>query len=128
MLFIHFSRWPRLYLLLEEDHQQNCKANQWLPAVQQRVKLVSKVGKELSSMSAISYPHGQPPLALIESLVSSSIDFDFIEDELLDIIFHHKKYKHHDFQFSFSVFQKCFHFTDKRILHSSTMGAKCFIS
>ena len=38
-------------------------------------------------MSTVSYPHGQPPLALMEELVSNS-HYDFLEDELLEILFH----------------------------------------
>ena len=59
----------------------------------QRMEVASNICRELALMSSISYPHGEPPLDLMNDLVSKS-DWDFLEDKLLDIIFHSKEYEH----------------------------------
>ena len=51
------------------------------------MEISTKVRNELVSMSSISYPHGEPPLELMDNLVFNN-DWDFLEDELLDIIYH----------------------------------------
>ena len=68
-----------------KSHQPN-QNPQWLMLVRQRGEIASKVQKELASMSAISYPHGEASLASKEAIFSNR-HFDFVEDELLNIIF-----------------------------------------
>ena len=89
-------RWPRLFsLLLQERPASDLLVDllnpQWLLLACQRMEITAKVHTELSSMPAICYPHGEPPLVLMDSMISNS-NFDFVEDELLKIIFHTNEY------------------------------------
>ena len=55
-----------------------------------RMEVAAKVRKDLISMSDLCYPHGEPSLCSMEELVSNN-DWDFVEDELLDILFRSNK-------------------------------------
>ena len=96
MIARHFSysRWPGLYYWLSEDKSKmevynSLYQNQpWLQLARQRTEVTPKIHKDLASLSVISYPHGEPPLAAIEALVSNN-DLHFLEDELLEIMFYH---------------------------------------
>ena len=86
--FFFSHRWPRLYYLLLERPDINIDDNhchQWAVFFRNRVEITAKVRAELVSMSAVYYPHGDPPLAVMDELISSH-DFDFLEDVLLDLI------------------------------------------
>ena len=52
----------------------------------ERTKVTTKVWRELHTMSLICYPHGEPSLISMEKFVSTN-NYDFVEDELLQIIF-----------------------------------------
>ena len=98
--FIFISdRWPRLSHLLFQEckpaddngvNDQDNRSCQWLMFAYERMMATEKTRTELFSMSTVSYPHGEPPLALMEALVSSC-DFSVLEDELLDIIFDYEE-------------------------------------
>lgn len=59
--------------------------------VRQRMTVADKVHKALTALSAVSYPEGEAPLALMDELISND-EFGFVEDELLQLIFHQNKY------------------------------------
>ena len=59
---------------------------QWLMLVRQGIEVEYEVEKQLYAMSAISYPHGEPPRASMEALVSNS-DLVFLDNELLEILY-----------------------------------------
>ena len=92
LLSIYF-RWPRLLAAIrcDEDVSGLDKSPQWLSLAQQRSEISAKVQTELNLMSKISYPHGEPSLASIEALVSSS-NYFMLEDKLLEILFHSHEY------------------------------------
>ena len=89
-----FFRWPRLLAAIRSDEDASAgldKSPQWLSLAQQRSEISAKVQTELNLMSKISYPHGDPSLASIEALVSSS-NYFMLEDKLLEILFHSHEY------------------------------------
>ena len=87
--FYFYFRWPRLHnlVLAEFDGGQN---QRWLTLVKQRIEVSAKVRAGLLSMSTICYPHGEPPLALMKAMVSNN-RFEFVEDVILEILFHTNK-------------------------------------
>ena len=94
---MHF-RWPRLHnlVLAEIDAGRNTGIDggpnqMWLTLVQRRIEVSALVHAGLVSMSTLCYPHGEPPLALMDAMVSNN-RFEFVEDELLEILFHTEKY------------------------------------
>ena len=64
IIMIEKIRWPRLKWLQEkpELHQ-----NQWMKLAQQRSEVVVQVIKDLMSMSAACYPHGELEIHLLPS-------------------------------------------------------------
>ena len=90
-------RWPQLYHTLQAGKiadsvvDQDEIPQQWLSLVQQKTEITAKVHTELNSMSVICYPHGDPPLALMNALVEALVsnnNFYIVEDKLLEILFH----------------------------------------
>ena len=77
---------------------------QWLMLARQRMNVPVKLPTELHSLSAISYPHGEPSFAVLEALDTSNYDFNILEDELLSIL--SIKYEHILFNFLFLKLNK----------------------
>ena len=73
---------------LQEQDQQ---LPQWLSLVRQRIETAARVHTGLGSMSAAWYPHGEPFLISMEALIAND-PFGFVEDQLLEIVFHGNRY------------------------------------
>lgn len=59
-----------------------------------RLKVVQDIKMALENFSAVSYPVGEPPIKLMDKLILGDSSFfsriQFVEDELLQVIYHHK--------------------------------------
>ena len=75
-------RWPLLNKFLEDEQHP-----QWMSLAKQRIEIAAKVHRGLASMSADCYPHGEPSVASMAALITNNPQ-GFVEDELLQIIFH----------------------------------------
>ena len=84
----HFiNRWPWVNHLKDRQHP-----HQWMSLAQQKIKTADRVHRGLISMSAACYPHGEPSIAQMTALIGNDPQ-GFVEDELLQIIFHTDEYK-----------------------------------
>ena len=70
---------------------QDRQLPQWLSLVNQRIETAARVHTGLGSMSAAWFPLGEPSLASMAALIDND-PFGFVEDELLEIIFHGNRY------------------------------------
>ena len=64
---------------------------QWLSLAQKRMEIAARVLKDLQSMAANCYPHGEPTIASMSALIAND-PLGFVEDELVEILFHTDEY------------------------------------
>lgn len=76
-------RWPLLFSQIQESNEVT-----WLERVVLRLKVAKKVDSTLREISSKCYPVGQPPLNMMDKLISNEHPIpEFVEDALVELIF-----------------------------------------
>ena len=55
------------------------------------MEIAARVLKDLQSMAANCYPHGEPTIASMAALIAND-PLGFVDDELVEILFHTEEY------------------------------------
>ena len=82
-----FFRWPLLYSKIQESQEVT-----WFERAMLRLKMANEVEKTLRELSSICHPVGEPPLTVMDKLISGKHPIkEFVEDVLVGLIFNQKK-------------------------------------
>ena len=78
-------RWP--YLASEENQHEP----DWLALSKMRFKVAKQVRGTLQNMASLCYPEGEPSMAMMDELLANISHVDFVENELVELVFHQEK-------------------------------------